>query len=360
MSLPLSSAALLSVKRLVRLAALTSLLLTASGAAGLGELSAQETSPQTLSDRLSRLQREVSDLQRQAAIGGAAPAAATVGAGAASVTPLRGDQVGRLELRLSRQEDQLRGVTGQMEEMNYRLQQLTLRLDGLVRDLDQRRAAGQAPVAAAEQPLDQTPVGDPSTTAAAGLEGDGSPKVLGYISKPTAAPINSAPIASQPLTESTSVAPPAATPQATTPQATTSPEMAAVANPPSIDPEAAYQQAFSALRQANWSKAEAELTGFLRDFPNHNLAGNAQYWLGETYYVRGDFGTAATVFAEGFEKYPKGGKAPDNLLKLGMALSHLERRQDACDTFLALQQRYPDAPASLLDRSKRERTNLGC
>ncbi len=96
------------------------------------------------------------------------------------------------------------------------------------------------------------------------------------------------------------------------------------------------------------------------DHPEDPLAGNAKYWLGETFYVRGDFRNAAVTFAEGFQRYPDSTKAPDNLLKLGMSLAQLEKKDDACGAFGELLKRYPDATASILQRATRERERLGC
>ena len=72
---------------------------------------------------------------------------------------------------------------------------------------------------------------------------------------------------------------------------------------------------------------------FIQQFPNDQLAGNAQYWLGETYYVRKRYNDAATAFAFGYQKYPKSGKGADDLLKLGMSLGSLGQKQDACSAF---------------------------
>ena len=72
------------------------------------------------------------------------------------------------------------------------------------------------------------------------------------------------------------------------------------------------------------------------------LAGNAQYWLGETYYVRKDYENAATAFALGYQKYPKSAKAADDLLKLGMSLGNLGKKPDACTRLRAARPRLPD------------------
>ena len=74
------------------------------------------------------------------------------------------------------------------------------------------------------------------------------------------------------------------------------------------------------LRQANWEQAQLAFQAFLDEYPSDPLSGNAKYWLGETYYARGDYREAAVTFAEGFQTYPNSQKAPDNLLMLGMSL----------------------------------------
>ena len=94
--------------------------------------------------------------------------------------------------------------------------------------------------------------------------------------------------------------------------------------------------------------------------PTDVLAGNAQYWLGETYYVRGDYQRAAVAFAEGFQKYPNSGKAADNLLKLGMSLGEMGKKQDACTALSQLVSKYPGAPEDLLVRARREKEHYGC
>jgi len=95
-------------------------------------------------------------------------------------------------------------------------------------------------------------------------------------------------------------------------------------------------------------------------YPNDPLAGNAQYWLGETYYVQKDYNNAAAVFAEGYQKYPKGGKAADNLLKLGMSLGQLGQKADACRAFARLDRDFPGAPGNVKERAADEKKRLGC
>lgn len=121
-----------------------------------------------------------------------------------------------------------------------------------------------------------------------------------------------------------------------------------------------YNYAFGLLQEAEWEQAEAALAAFVEEHPDDSLAGNAKYWLGETYYVRQDYIEAAQTFAEGYKDYPDSNKASDNLLKLGMSLAALEQVEDACGTFEELEARYSDAPSQILERSRAERERLGC
>ncbi|BBK34340.1 hypothetical protein STHU_49740 [Allostella humosa] len=159
--------------------------------------------------------------------------------------------------------------------------------------------------------------------------------------RPSAAPPPPTP---RPPQEQTAAAPRAPQPEATLPAGA---------------PQQQYDQAFALLARADYDGAERALKGFLRQHPNDNLAGNAQYWLGETYYVRQDYQNAAIAFGEGFQRYPKNAKSPDNLLKLGMSLAQLNRKPEACAALGRLDQ-AADAPANVKDRGKRERQRLGC
>ena len=129
---------------------------------------------------------------------------------------------------------------------------------------------------------------------------------------------------------------------------------------PGGSPEARYEHAFKLLQKAEYDKAERALAAFVKAHPDHALASNAQYWLGETHYVRENYEQAAAAFAKGYKTYPKGQKAPANLLKLGITLGALERTEDACGIFDELLSQFPDAPANLRERAQLERQNLSC
>lgn len=123
---------------------------------------------------------------------------------------------------------------------------------------------------------------------------------------------------------------------------------------------AIYENAFAMVKNRQYKAAQTEFESFLRDYPDHALASNARYWLGETHYVRGEFESAARVFAEGYQKDPKGSKAGDNLLKLGLSLDALGKREDACVALRQLKKENPAGAAPVLRRADQEMSRLGC
>jgi len=129
---------------------------------------------------------------------------------------------------------------------------------------------------------------------------------------------------------------------------------------PEGGPQAQYDHAFGLLRRGAFAEAETALTAFLDRHPKHELAGNAQYWLGESFYVRQMYPRAAQAFLNGFENYGDSAKAPDNLLKLGMTLGALGQADEACDALDELDRRFPEAEARIRDRMAAERARLGC
>jgi tol-pal system protein YbgF len=121
-----------------------------------------------------------------------------------------------------------------------------------------------------------------------------------------------------------------------------------------------YNKAFSQLKAADYAAAEKSFAEFLRKYPTDALAGNAQYWLGETYYVRKDYVRGAEEFLKGYQKFPKAPKAPDNLLKLGLSLASLNNTAEACRSFQRLEKQYSDASKTALTRAKQEQARLKC
>ncbi len=121
-----------------------------------------------------------------------------------------------------------------------------------------------------------------------------------------------------------------------------------------------YHEAFKLLQDGDYAGAEKAFRTFVKQNPQHVLAGNAQYWLGETYYARRDYQDAATAFAEGYKVYKASPKGPDNLLKLGITLAVLGRKSDACAIFTRFTQDYPRATDLQKRRVDQERQRNGC
>ncbi len=126
------------------------------------------------------------------------------------------------------------------------------------------------------------------------------------------------------------------------------------------DPRQAYDAAFSLLRRGDFAGAERAFAAFLKGFPTHPLAANAQYWLGETFYVRKDYAHAAEAFLKGYQNYRDRPKAADSLLKLAMSLAALGNKQEACAALAELATRFPNASQAVKQRAAAQRRRLAC
>lgn len=127
-----------------------------------------------------------------------------------------------------------------------------------------------------------------------------------------------------------------------------------------IQPQQLYEQAYGYLLQKDYGAAEQSFDDFLKRHANHQLAGNAQYWLGETFYVRGQYRAAAAAFLKGYQTYARSPKAPECLLKLAMSLSRLGQKDAACSSFSELTTKYPNPPAHVKSIAQAERQRSGC
>jgi len=124
-------------------------------------------------------------------------------------------------------------------------------------------------------------------------------------------------------------------------------------------PESLYERSNESLLRRQFGDAEAGFSNFLQKYPDHGLAGSAQYWLGETFYAQGDFKRAAANFLQGYKKYPKSRRAPDSLLKLGISLNRLGQGEQACAAYAAVSAEYPKA-VDARKRAQAESKRAGC
>ena len=120
-------------------------------------------------------------------------------------------------------------------------------------------------------------------------------------------------------------------------------------------PEAEYQAALGLLKEGKYDEAASGLRDFLAQNPQHELAPNAMYWLGEAYYVRRDYPAALAAFEGLLKDFPGTRKAPDALLKSGYCQYELKRLGPARATLTRVVQEYPESPAAAEARTRLER-----
>lgn len=289
---------------------------------------AQKDDTGPLYDRLERLERDIRTLNTRLSKGGPPPSPAAAGTADVRSTAGVGEHaIARFQVRLSALEEELRLTTGKMEETTYLLDQIQQRLDKLAGDVDFRLGAIEKELRAASA---RTLPKAPRVSVAPSQPGVRR-EMLG-----TAAPANLGTITESELRAAQSDLLPRKT------------------------PKERYTFAFGLLRQANYEQAEKAFKEFLRLHGDDPLAGNARYWLGETFYVREDFAEAAKIFFKNFQKEPRGPKGPDTLLKLGMSFAGLNKKRDACAAYDKMMKDFPEIPANLAKTVARERQRSGC
>lgn len=253
-------------------------------------------------------------------------------------------------LRLSQMEDQMRQLVGQIENLNIELRQTKEQLARMQADAEFRlqQLEGGAPVttAGAQAPAGvPAPAPAPTPLAPAEVQTAPGPQILGTLAvpaDPAPAPAPAAPGIESLLPESVEAT---SLDGASLPQADT--------------PDGLYQQSYEALLRSQFGVAQTGFKDFLTRYPQHELAGNANYWLGESLYSQTNYKDAAQVFLDGYKTYPKDAKAPDTLLKLGMSLRQLGQKPQACTVFQSVNVKFPKATETR-KRAQAEAKRAGC
>ena len=129
---------------------------------------------------------------------------------------------------------------------------------------------------------------------------------------------------------------------------------------PNDTPEKQYEFATSFLKVGDYSTAERALREFVIYNQEHELASNAQYWYAETFRIRQLYTDAASAYLEGYQKYPKGEKAPINLLKLGVSMVQIGEKEQGCKMIEGVEKQYPKANQSVLQKAKYESKKFEC
>ena len=347
----------------------------AVGALALPQAAFAQSDTAVLVDRIDRLERDLSILQRNVARNGGGSGggnmvltspAAGGGAGAESSG---GDTLASLQLRLSQLESRLQDVTGQIEQANYKAQQAGQKVDRMAADNDLRfreieQKVGLAPAGGANNGA-ASGAGPATNANSAPPLPPGLPASLNPQSLPTPAQQApqggaQAPSPNNSSSNSSLGAPPQMLGQISgndmkkfqaTPTPPTAAPTAATTTKPT-NPKELYDGALALHNDGDDDAAERAFNNFLQAYPKDALASSAQYWLAETYYARKDYNQAVVKFAESYEKYPKGNKAPDSLVRLGESFFGAGKKREACIAVARLNSEFPSPGDAIKKRSQ--------
>ncbi len=129
---------------------------------------------------------------------------------------------------------------------------------------------------------------------------------------------------------------------------------------PNKPPAEQYEFAVSFMKIGDYETAEFALKEFIDKNKDHDLAGSAQYWYGETFRIRQLYSDAASAYLDGYQNYPKSKKAPDNLLKLGITMVQLGEKDQGCAMITGIKKQYPKANKSVLQKAQYEQKKFKC
>jgi tol-pal system protein YbgF len=237
--------------------------------------------------------------------------------------------VANLVLQVQEMQDEVRTLRGMLEEQTRELENLKRRQRDQYLDLDQR--------------LSDVRNAQPAVVSGAAAAGATRPPTVSPSLTPRDEPEVRAPMESQ--SEVVGIGEPLAQSQS----AAGSPEAE----------KAAYDTAFQALKELRYADAAESFQGFLEQYPNSEYADNAQYWLGESYYVTKNFDIALKAFRDLLDTFPDSPKAPDALLKVGYTHYELEQWDEARAVLTQVQEQYPDSMLSRLAENRLRSMRMG-
>ena len=253
------------------------------------------------------------------------------------------DVLTRHLLKLSEVESQFQELTNKFEEINFKIDKLSNRLSKVQADNQLRFQDIENSLSSGV--LDQKLTSKPKEQLEKKLPGSSQPQDLGSISyKDTETNETSQKIQSVETTSSVVTG-------------TFEAEQNIL---PNETPEKQYEFATSFLKVGDYSTAERAFREFVKTNPEHKFAGNAQYWYAETFRIRQLYTDAATAYLEGYQKYPKGEKAPINLLKLGVSMVQIGEKKQGCKMIEGVEKEYPKANQSVLQKAKYESKKFEC
>ena len=304
------------------------------------------------SEQINRLRRDMEDLQSYVYRSTNAPSFKD----AKTSNNSNLESTALLQRQVLEMQTQLRELTGQLEQVNHTMQRIGNRLDKLVGDVDLRLRSLEAPPAAQSVGNGPLRAGPPRPSA---------PNLLGTVKQRDVDAIRQG---QKPRPGA--VAPPPRYAAAPAPRSAPGPAVVSAGgvqqtvSTPRILPDGTVQEqytfAFKLLRKRDYVTAETALREFIERHPDVPLAGNAMYWMGETYYVRKDYEEAARIFLDAYQRFPKGNKAADNLFKLAKSLAQIGENASACATYGKLLKSLPTANARILASARSNMSRLEC
>jgi tol-pal system protein YbgF len=251
------------------------------------------------------------------------------------------DVLTRHLLKLSEIENQFQQLTNKFEEINFKLDKLSNRLSKVQADNQVRFQDLEAAFNSGEAVQNITK----NTTQESILPGSSTPQDLGSVSyKDT--------LSNETTQKIESVE--------TTASIVTETFQAEEKILPNDTPDKQYEFATSFLKVGDYPTAERAFREFVLSNPEHQLAGNAQYWYAETFRIRQLYTDAAAAYLEGYQKYPQGEKAPVNLLKLGVSMVQIGEKDQGCKMINGVEKQYPKANQSVIQKAKYESQKFEC
>ena len=261
----------------------------------------------------------------------AAPAAAT----ATASSSLAGGDAAALQVRLNQMAETMRLLQAETDRLILRMQDVSDKMDRAASDNEFRFQALESGVMRANQGI--------SSSSA-------EPEVIGFVKK-------AAPVAG--LVDASTVID-VTTPLVGEGKIEDEAVFEGAARPVLNNPQKLYERALTDLQAGDYPGARADFAEMVEKYPSHKMAGHAQYWLGETFYVQRQYKQAAEAFLAGYTTYADSNKAPDSLLKLGMTLTALGEKQTGCNAFAELDAKFPNASAAITKRAQIEKKRANC
>ncbi len=236
-------------------------------------------------------------------------------------------------LKLNEIEDQFRVLTNRFEEVNFKLDKLSSRVTKIQSDTQLRFSDLESGTVTQQK---QEKVNLPGTSKPQDFGANPGYKISNLPKQQT---INSIESAKTVITEEPEK------------------QESLLPNKP---PKDQYEFAVSFMKIGDYETAESALKEFIDKNKDHDLAGSAQYWYGETFRIRQLYSDAATAYLDGYQNYPKSKKAPDNLLKLGITMVQLGEKDQGCKMISGIKKEYPKANKSVLQKAQYEQKKFKC